>query len=84
MPATSGIRSYQVVNEGTDDQFVRINQMNFFSIDFIVIILDFVWIFSINTTNSDYMDLYCVNCGISSTSLLLETTLVFKMLLQTC
>ena len=83
MPATNGIRSYQVVNEGTDEQFVSrmicLRKKN----DHHHHHLDSIWIYSIDTTNRDYMDIYCINRGISSTSLLLETALVSSMLLQT-
>lgn len=84
MPSTSGIRSYQVVNEGTDEQFVsQWHSMNSLSRERDFSLQDFVWLLSINTTHRDYMDIYCINCGISSTSLLLEAKLVSTMLLQT-
>jgi len=72
MPQSGGIRSYQTVNDGTDDQFVceQIFELEVINISFI---LDFIWIFSIGSTNSYNMGIYCINCGISSPYILLET-----------
>jgi hypothetical protein len=72
MRSSSGIRSYQVVNDGTDDQFVC-EEIFSIQINSNLFLLDFIWIFSIDGTNGYNMDIYCINCGISSISILLET-----------
>jgi hypothetical protein len=79
MPPPGGMRSYQVVNDGTDDQFVC--KSNFYQFESMEIYLDFIWIFSIDCTNSYNMDIYCINCWISSTGILLEAKLVSSVLL---
>jgi hypothetical protein len=80
MPQSGGIRSYQTVNDGTDDQFVC---EQIFELEVInIFILDFIWIFPIGSTNSYNMDIYCFNCWISSSCILLETSLVSSMLLH--
>ena len=83
MPQPSGVRSYQIVNDGTDDQYVRsatktkrkARRRQFSS-------LGSLRIHPIDFPHDRHLDLHCSHSWFSSFGLLLETTLVSPMLLR--